>query len=224
MNKSEAAHFVARPCASDAGGARGLVAADEAEAVGQQRQAEHRVRVVREGAQDGAVVDVEELDGLVVRAGERVLVVGQRHEGVTVLVCSSKVFWRVPSRSHTRTVLSSPAAEDALAVGHRRHRQTKPVCPAQVLTRLLVATLHTLTSLSSEPLMMCWPSGVTATAFTESVCPLKVWTSVPSTWYSRTSPCWGRRGRPQSARRRAAPRRRARCCPPRRCARARRRR
>ena len=35
---------------------------------------------------------------------------------------------------------------------------------------------------------MCWPSGVTATAFTESVCPVKVWTCVPSTWYSRTAP------------------------------------
>ena len=50
-----------------------------------------------------------------------------------------------------------------------------------------MATLHTLTSLSSEPLMMCWPSGVTATAHTKSVCPVKVWTSVPSTWYSRAS-------------------------------------
>ena len=38
------------------------------------------------------------------------------------------------------------------------------VCPAQVLTRLLLATLHTLTRLSCAPLMMCWPSGVTATA------------------------------------------------------------
>ena len=36
-------------------------AADEAEAVGHQRQAHHRVCVVSEGAQDGAVVDVEEL-------------------------------------------------------------------------------------------------------------------------------------------------------------------
>ena len=36
--------------------------------------------------------------------------------------------------------------------------------------------------------MMCWPSGVTATAnLAELVCPLKVWTSVPSTWYSLTS-------------------------------------
>ena len=54
---------------------------DEAEAVGQQRQGGHCESLVREGAQHGAVVDVEELDGLVVRAGERVLVVGQRHEG-----------------------------------------------------------------------------------------------------------------------------------------------
>ena len=71
------------------------------------------------------------------------LVVGQRH-GDHLAVCSTNVFSRVPSMSHTRTVLS-PAAEDALAVGHRRHRATKLVCP-QVLTRLLLATLHTLTS------------------------------------------------------------------------------
>ena len=31
------------------------------------------------------------------------------------------------------------------------------------------------------------PSRVTTTAKTSSVCPVKVWTSVPSTWYSRTS-------------------------------------
>ena len=64
---------------------------------------------------------------------------------------------------------------------------TISVCPSQVLTILLVATLHTLTFLSTEPLMMCWPSGVTATARTTSVCPPKVWTSVPSTWYSLTA-------------------------------------
>ena len=62
------------------GDARGAVvrAADEAEAVGQQREGEHIICVVVEGAQDGAVVDVEELDGVVARAGERVLVVGRR--------------------------------------------------------------------------------------------------------------------------------------------------
>ena len=49
--------------------AGGLVvrAADEAATVGQQRQAVHVARVVPESAQDGAVVDVEELDGLVLR-------------------------------------------------------------------------------------------------------------------------------------------------------------
>ena len=34
---------------------------------------------------------------------------------------------------------------------------------------------------------MCWPSRVAATDHTVSVCPSKVSTSVPSTWYSRTS-------------------------------------
>ena len=55
--------------------ARGLIviAANEAEAVGQQRQGLHRACEVLEGAQHGAVVDVEELDGLVGRARERVL-------------------------------------------------------------------------------------------------------------------------------------------------------
>ena len=47
-----------------------------------QRQAAHPFRVVREGAHDGAVVDVEEFDGIVARGRERVLVVGQRHESV----------------------------------------------------------------------------------------------------------------------------------------------
>ena len=51
-------------------------AADEAEAVGEQREGAHVACVVLEGAEDGAVVDVEELDGPVARAGERVLVVG----------------------------------------------------------------------------------------------------------------------------------------------------
>ena len=36
-----------------------------------------------------------------------------------------------------------------------------------------MATLHTLTSLSYEPLMMCWPSGVTATALTDVGVPLE---------------------------------------------------
>ena len=64
---------------------------------------------------------------------------------------------------------------------------TYSACPVQVHTRLLLATLHTLTRPSSELLMMYWPSGVTATSLMWLVCPLKVWTSVPSTWYSRTS-------------------------------------
>ena len=68
--------------AADLGDAGGVVvrAADEAEAVGQQRQGVHLAYVVREGAQDGAVVDDEELDSPVLHkataAGERVLVVG----------------------------------------------------------------------------------------------------------------------------------------------------
>ena len=71
-------------------------AADEAEAVGQQRQGEHTPILdcrVREGAQDGAVVDVEELDGGVGRAGERVLVDGSATRAYTLSVCSfEKVF------------------------------------------------------------------------------------------------------------------------------------
>ena len=92
------------------------------------------------------------------------LVVGQRHGEVVVSVCSSKVFSRVPSRSHTRTVLSSAPLRMRWPSGIAATATTPSVCPAQVLTRLLLATLHTLTSLSYEPLMMCWPSGVTATA------------------------------------------------------------
>ena len=75
--------------------ARGLVvrAADEAEAVGQQRQAVHPVRiVVLEGAQDGAVVDVEELDGgrprRRARAGCRAAPRGRSRAGVQLRRCS----------------------------------------------------------------------------------------------------------------------------------------
>ena len=53
-----------------------LRAADEAAAVGQQRQAEDLLCVVREDAQDVAVVDVEELN--VVAAGERVHIENER--------------------------------------------------------------------------------------------------------------------------------------------------
>ena len=56
-----------------------------------------------------------------------------------------------------------------------------------MLTRLPLATFHTLTSVSYPPLMMCWPSEVAARALTELVCPSKVWTSVPSTWYRLAS-------------------------------------
>ena len=82
----------------------------------------HRACVVLEGAQDGAVVDVEELDGAVPRAGERVLVVGQRHEGVTARCAAREgVLEGAVEEPHADGVVVR-AAEDALAVGHRRHR------------------------------------------------------------------------------------------------------
>ena len=75
-----------------------------------------------EGAKNGAVVDVEELDGPVVRGGECVLVVGQRHEVVHRFVvhkvAALKVFStraRVPLRMSpaacTRTVTSLTSFE-----------------------------------------------------------------------------------------------------------------
>ena len=111
----------------------------------------HPARVVREGAQDGAVVDVEELDGVVVRAGERVLVVGQRHGGHRVGVQLEGVLEGAVEEPHADGLVA-PAAEEALAVGHRRHRAgcrrhsstAQSACPAQLLRRLLLATLHTL--------------------------------------------------------------------------------
>ena len=96
---------------------------------------------------------------------------------------SSKVFSRVPLRSHTRTV----AELELLAIGCA---PTMPVCPAQVHT--LCATLHTL----AEPLT--WPSGVTATE-SPSVCP----SADGRRWYS----CLALPPPTRSARRRAAPRR-----------------
>ena len=65
------------PVLDDAYGAVDM-ATREAEAVWQQRHRYHLA--VREGAQDGAVVDVEELD--VQATGERVLIVGEDHEGL----------------------------------------------------------------------------------------------------------------------------------------------
>ena len=140
----------------------------------------HEVCVVHEGAQDGAVVDVEELDGAVVRHG----LVGRRARvgcraaprGRTHSRCAatrSEACSCVPSRNHTRTVWSRPPLRMRWPSGIAATARTKSVCPLQVLTRLLVATLHTLTRLSSEPLMMCWPSRVTATAKTGPLCPVE---------------------------------------------------
>ena len=65
-----------------------------------------RVCVVREGAQDGAVVDVEERTVLSSEPESACWLSGSATRAVTATACSSTVFSRVPSRSHTRTVLS----------------------------------------------------------------------------------------------------------------------
>ena len=156
----------------DAGGVV-VRAADKAAVVGQQRQDVHRSCVVLEGAQDGAVVDVEELDSPVERAGERVLVVGQRQEALRSVCSSRKVFLRVPSRCQTRTVLSSEPLRNRWPSGIAATAATLSVCPSQVLTRLLVATLQTLTQFSSALLMMCWPPLLTAWPTRSRCAPLK---------------------------------------------------
>ena len=143
----------------------GLVhrAADEAEAVGSSaaRRTAGR-RCASEGAQHGAVADVEELDVAVAKAGERVLVVGQCHEGdhpVVVQLRDARRRSRVPSVRHTRTPSHDPLRM-RWPSGVAATVFTTPACPSRVLTRLLLATLHTLTRFSGrpEPPMMCWPS------------------------------------------------------------------
>ena len=106
--------------------------------------------------------------------------------------CSLKVFSCVPSTSQTRMVLSYPPLRKRWQSGIAATAHTWPSC-VHLLTRLLLATFHTLTTHSDEPLITCLPSGVTATthkASSSSKTPgfmWKVWTIVPSTLYSRTS-------------------------------------
>ena len=170
--------------------------------------------VVREGAHDGAVVDVEELDGLVVRAGERVLVVGQRHEGTHPAAgvqlegvlegaveephADGVVAWRPPLRMRWPSGIAATASDVVGVPGAGAHEALGGDAP------------H-LDVLSNEPLMMCWPSGVTATACTvdagvldEGVDERPVDVVQPDVLL-----IGARQGRPQSARRRAAPRRTA---------------
>ena len=58
---------------------------------------------------------------------------------------------------------------------------TASLCPAQVLTRLLLATFHTLTVRILRAADDVLTVGRHRHRVTDS--PLKVWTSVPSTWY-----------------------------------------
>ena len=139
-----------------------------------------------EGAQDGAVVDVEELGGLVVRAGERVLVVGQRHDGAHP-GCAARRCSRGRRRGATRgrsasspplrirwpsgiaataftilvDVVSDAGAHEALA-GDAPHLDVV-LCAAADDVLAVARHRHRVNA-------HVWPS--------------KVWTSVPSTLYS----------------------------------------
>ena len=73
------------------------------------------------------MVDVEER-GLVVRPESACWLSGSA-TAFTVWSCSQKVFSRVPLRPRGRSC--RPAAEEALAVGHRRRALTMLVCPAR---------------------------------------------------------------------------------------------
>ena len=188
---------------ADLDDAGGLVVrtADEAEAVGQQRQAEHCVCVVREGAQDAPSLTLKSLT-VSSSEPESALAVGSatraRHLEVGEIgACRAKVFSRVPLRRQTRIgAVGRAAAEDTLAVGHRRHRETAGGVRRRCSTRLLLATLHTLMSGPEplmmrwrEPLMMCWPSGVTATTLRPSRGALEgVDEQCPSTTVQRAAP------------------------------------
>ena len=104
-------------------------AADEAEAVGQQRQAAHRACVVREVAQDGAVVDVEELDGLVARLREPVDVIGVREQRrrAGMLFCGGRPGAGARLRRTIRSLLIAccvVATKSATATGTKSTRLT----------------------------------------------------------------------------------------------------
>ena len=95
--------------------------------------------LVREGAQDGAVVDVEELDGAIARGGEHVRVVGQRrevHRRRRPLVMQEGAHERAIETVHPdwchqpcAGVAIARPAEDAMAVGHHRHRPHGLIVP-----------------------------------------------------------------------------------------------
>ena len=132
----------------DAGG--GVVrAADKAEAVGQQRQAGHRPVWCLKVRRTAPSLTLKSLTVLSIRAGERVLVVGQRHEG------------RHPVGVQLEGVLEGAVEEphaDGLVVPEPLRMRWPSGIAATIngssvpaarrcSPRLLVATLHTLTSL-----------------------------------------------------------------------------
>ena len=176
----------ASPCSA----MRAVVSAREAHealAVGQQRDRLDAARVVREAFDGGAVLDAPQLDGLSSEP-ESACAVGRHHDGLHGLSGGATCRLEVPHAD--RAVLR--AAEDALAVGRRRHRPHKAGVPGAGAERLLSATpFHTLTVMSCPPLKRCAASAIAATALTPHpscvVCPAKRAATVPSTWYNARS-------------------------------------
>ena len=109
------------------------------------------------------------------RGGERVLVVGQRHEGDhrARVQLPEGVLEGAVEEPHADGAVVRRAAEEALAVGHRRHRVARRCARVAGAHEALGGDAPHLDELIIAPLMMCWPSGVIATAFTPAGVPLE---------------------------------------------------
>ena len=159
--------------------------------------------VLREAAQDLAPsLTLKSLTVLSIEPASACWLSGQRHEGVE----RAGVFQLGRCSRGCREEphadgLVPRAAEDALAVGHRRHRVDAVGVPAsQVLTKALAGDAPRLEELSyAPPLMMCWPSGVTAKRTPPRCAPLE---GVDERAIDVVQPDLAARCRPQSARRR----------------------
>ena len=96
------------------------------------------------------------------------LVVGQRHEAHHAVV-QRKVFEGAVEAPHPDGAVGR-AAEDALAVGIATTALTSPSHQRRVLTNPCWRRSILCDSLSVRPLMICWPSSITAAAHTTRKC------------------------------------------------------
>ena len=145
-------HFHCLAAVLDDAGSAVVRAADEAEAVGQQRQAAHPAVWCVKVRRTAPSLTLKSLTVLSAEPESACWLSGSATRARTELVCSSRRCSRGCRRGATR-------GRSAVATALRMRwpsgiaataRTPELVCPLQVLTRLLLATLHTLTSLSQR--------------------------------------------------------------------------